>query len=53
MAGGGNHGSDVKELAIDLEVIGCGPVGCHFPYPPLFLPRFVLYPVFECLSACP
>ena len=38
MAVGSGHGSAAKGQAIDLEVAGCGLVGCHFPFPPLSLP---------------
>ena len=30
-----------NRLAKDLEVASAGPVHCHFPLPPLFLPRVV------------
>ena len=44
---GNNHGSAAKGSAIDLEVTGSGPIGCVFPFPPLSLPRVVLYLVFH------
>ena len=37
MDAGSDHGSAAKGLAIDLEVIGSGPVGCHFSIPSSFL----------------
>ena len=38
MNAGSDHGSAAKVSAIDLEVIGSGPVGCCFSFPPLSLP---------------
>ena len=32
---GGNLGSAAKGLAINLEVVGSGPVSCHFSFPSL------------------
>ena len=40
MADSSDHGSAAKESAIDLEVTGSGPVGCHFPIPSSFLSMF-------------
>ena len=36
MVDSSDHDSAAKESAIDLEVTGSGPVGCHFPTPSLY-----------------
>ena len=46
MNAGSDHGSAAKGSAIDLEVIGSGPVGCCFSFPPLSLTCVDCYLVF-------
>ena len=48
MDAGGDHGSAAKGLAIDLEVVGSGPVSCRFSFPSLSLPR--VYSSLACFS---
>ena len=47
MVAGSGHGSAFKGSTIDLEVTGCGPVGCCFSFPSSF---FTMCSSLPCLS---
>ena len=46
MDAGGDLGSAAKGSAIGLEVVGSGPVTCHFFIPFFSLPCIILLPVY-------
>ena len=52
MVAGGDHGSAVKGLAIDLEVVGSGSVSCCFSFPSSFLTMCSTLPCLSVESLC-